>query len=86
MAVQTANALITGAHIDDAQLRAAMPHYKLLAELLSISGPRFANAQREATLLHNRAVARLRERREDRMARERRAAEAAEGLTELAVE
>ena len=81
--VTVANALIVGSPLTEDDCRAAMAHYRALADLLRVSGPRFANAQRDAIDLHNRAVQRLREGLAERQARERRAAEAAEGLTEL---
>lgn len=85
MAPQTSNALITGAPCNDEQLHAARRHFLAVETLLSISGPRFANARRDAAGLHNTAVRRLRESAVDREAREQRHREAAAGLTELEV-
>ena len=86
MDVQTANALVTGAPIVEAQLWAAREHFRQLAELLTRSGPRFANAHRDAVNSHNPCVRRLKESQEDALVRERRARERAAGLTELSVE
>lgn len=83
--ITTANALRTGAPIGEEQLRVAMAHFKALSELCARSGPAFANANRDAIGLHNRAVQRMRETMVERQARERRAAEAMDGLTELPV-
>lgn len=85
MAPQTANALITGAPCNDEQLHAARLHFRSIETMLAISGPRFANARRDAAGLHNKAVQRLRESANEREARERRHREAASGLTELEV-
>lgn len=81
--IVTANALVTGSPLDEPELRHAMQHFRDLAERLQISGPRFGTAHRDAVDLHNRAVRRLRETRAEREVRERRAAEAADGLIEL---
>ena len=86
MSVQTANALVTGAPCAEEQLRAAMRHYATVENLLSISGPRFANARNEAARWHNTAVQRLRENMIEQRLREQRHAEQMAGLVELKVE
>lgn len=83
MSIQTANALVTHAPISEEQLRAAMVHFKALAALTAVSGPRFANANRDAVALHNTCVARLRESREAALRRDMRHREVMEGLTEI---
>lgn len=86
MNVQTANALVTGAYIDEAQLDEARTHFKALVDLTSISGPRFANAHRDAVNVYNLCIRRMRESREDALVRQRQAQERAAGLTELNVD
>ena len=83
MTIQTANALVTHAPISEEQLRAAMAHFKALAALTGVSGPRFANANRDAVNLHNVCVARLRESREAALRRDVRHREVMEGLVDL---
>jgi len=85
MSVQIANALVTGAPLGEDALRLAMAHYSELERVLSVSGPRFSNARADAVNLHNMAVRRLRETSLDKIARERRHAEALDGLVELGV-
>lgn len=86
MQIQTANALITGAPIAVDQLHAAKAHFETLATLLSRSGPRFANPQRDAANMHNKAVARIRESIVEARLRETRAVEAASGLVEIEIQ
>jgi hypothetical protein len=83
MTIQTANALVTHAPISEEQLRAAMAHFKALAALTSVSGPRFANANRDAVAMHDVCVRRLRETWAEAEVRERRHRETLDGLTEL---
>jgi hypothetical protein len=85
MVVQTANALITHAPISEEQLRAALPHYRALADLLRISGPSFSQSLHLAVQFHNKALERLRESESARVARERRHREEMDGFTELTV-
>jgi hypothetical protein len=86
MLILTANMLLTGGPIEEDQLRAAVAHFRGLAEMCVRSGPRFGGSHREAINLHNLAVRRLRESSEEKKARERREAEARDGLTELELE
>ena len=83
MTIQTANALVTHAPISEEQLRAGMAHFKALAALTAVSGPRFANANRDAINLHDVCVRRLRETIAEAEVRERRHREAMDGLVEL---
>lgn len=85
MLVQTANALITGAPCDDDQLEAARVHFRTLESLLSISGPRFTNAQQMAAQQHNKAIGRLRENAVQRQQRAERQADVEAGYTEIEV-
>lgn len=85
MQIQTANALITGAPADDDQLQAARAHFRTLSEMLTVSGPRFANAARDAAGLHNTAIRRLREADQERRRRAARQADADAGLNEIEV-
>lgn len=57
---ETANALITEAPLSVPELTVLREHFAALAALCSESGPRFANARRDAVDMHNRAVRRLR--------------------------
>ena len=85
MNVQTANALVTGAPLEEAQLRIAMAHFVALEKLLSLSGPRFSNARSEAANMHNVAVRRIKETLVEKRLREQRHADAMAGLIEIAV-
>lgn len=85
MRVQTANALITGAPVDDEQLEAARLHFRVLEAALSISGPRFTNAQQQAALLHNKTLDRLRENALQRQQRAERQAERESGYLPIEV-
>lgn len=85
MVVQTANALITGAPISDEQIAAAREHFAGLEAVLSVSGPRFANARAEAANLHNVAVKRAREMAHERRQRALLQADRDAGLVEIEV-
>jgi len=65
MNVQIANALITGAPLDDDTLIAAQEHYRVLADMLFDSGPKFGLARRDAVEFHNKCVRRRRESSEE---------------------
>lgn len=65
MSVHLANALLTGAPVSEAEMRCVIEHAKALHAMLVVSGPRFANAARDAIDLHNRAVRRLKGMREE---------------------
>ena len=57
---ETCNALITEAPLSTAELHALKDHFAALHTACVISGPRFTNATRDSTDMHNRAVRRLR--------------------------
>lgn len=67
----TANSLITGAPLSEEQLEALYRHYKGLADLLAVSGPRFGDARLTATELGNTALDRMRRQKAQREADER---------------
>ena len=69
MTVQIANALQTGAPLAMDDLACARDHYRLLADMLLVSGPLFASMRGEAVKRHNQAVQRIREDRERERAR-----------------
>lgn len=85
MAIQTANALVTGSPITDEQLHAARAHFKLLSDMLLVSGPRFANPARDAVGLHNKAIQRLRESMEQQRERAMKQQATDAGLAEIEV-
>jgi len=77
--------LVTGAPLEESQLRLAMAHFTALEKLLSLSGPRFSNARSEAANMHNVAVRRIKENLMEKRQREQRHADAMAGLVEISV-
>lgn len=65
------NALITGSPLSEEQLEALYRHYKALADMLVVSGPRFAEVRLIAIELGNTALDRLRKQRLQRENAER---------------
>lgn len=54
------NCLVTEAPLTRAECDHLRKHFATLEHMLVTSGPRFSNARRDAVLMHNRAVRRLR--------------------------
>lgn len=75
-----ANALVVGSALSEEQLDAAYRHYRTLAELLAISGPKFVDARAAAAELGNTAMTRLRTHRKETAAAKARAKERDDGL------
>ena len=83
MDVTVANALWTGAALNDATLRNAAAHYAALVDSLSVSGPAFSAARVIAVDYHNRAIRRLREHAAEKARRAAEADELQAGLVEI---
>ena len=62
---ETANALVTNSPLTTEELDALRQHFAGLHRSLSISGPRFTNALRDASDMHNRTVRRIKGLREE---------------------
>lgn len=66
---ETCNALVTNAPLTTEELTGLRAHFLALAGSLTVSGPRFTNARRDAVDMHNRAVRRMRGLKEEAVRR-----------------